>query len=295
MSVSTQPDPASLAALFGHPGAEPVFITAPERDVATRLRHAWADVLASFALWRLCRTLAWSDIKGRYRGSILGPFWVTTSTAVMIGALGILYAALFAQPMHDYLPFLTLSLVLWGYLSTVTNEACACFSGADSSIRSRRTPFLLHVGRLVLRNVIVLGHNVLVVVVVFALFRVPVGATALRALPGLGLWLFDSIAITLLLGTLGARFRDIPPIVGSMLQIAFFISPVIWKPDLIPQAKAWMRFNPFYSLLDVVREPILGHAVPGHVWALAAIYSALLCAGAAALFMRVRCRLAYWV
>ena len=274
---------------------EPVFVTAPERDFATRLRHAMGDLLASLALWRLGTTLAWTDIKGRYRGSILGPFWVTTSTAVMVAALGILYAALFRQPVHDYLPFLTLSLVLWGYLSTVTNEACACFSGAESAIRARRTPFLLLVGRIVLRNVIVLGHNVLVVVVVFALFGVRPGWTALWCIPGLALWLLDSIAITVLLGTLGARFRDIPPIVGSLLQIAFFISPVIWKPELIPHARVWMRLNPFYSLLDVVREPLLDHGVPAVVWGLAGLYSALLCLGAAALFLRVRCRLAYWV
>ncbi|MBB3175149.1 lipopolysaccharide transport system permease protein [Endobacter medicaginis] len=289
------PTMSAAPTLATEPLDEPVFVTAPERDTATRLRHAIADLRASLALWRLGTTLAWTDIKGRYRGSILGPFWVTASTAVMIAALGILYAALFGQSLTDYLPFLTLSLVLWGYLSTVTTEACSCFSGAESAIRARRTPFLLLVGRIVLRNVIVLGHNVLVVVVVFALFGVHPGLTALWCLPGLVLWLLDSIAITVLLGTLGARFRDIPPIVGSLLQIAFFISPVIWKPELIPHAKTWMRFNPFYSLLDVIREPLLDHAVPPVVWGLACVYSALLCLGAAALFLRVRCRLAYWV
>ena len=54
---------------------------------------------------------------------------------------------------------------------------------------------------------------------------------ALLALPGLVLWLLDSLAVCLLLGALCARFRDIPPIVGSVMQMAFFISAVIWKPE----------------------------------------------------------------
>jgi len=187
-----------------------------------------------------------------------------------------------------------LSLVLWGYLSTSTTDSCGCFTAAED-IRGRRAPYLLHVMRVTIRNIIVLAHNVLVVVVVFAIFRVVPGLEALWCLPALLLWLVDAVAIGVVLGALGARFRDIPPIVGSVLQIAFFISPVIWKPNLIPHAEAWIGFNPFYTLLEVVRGPLLGQAPSPLLWELACFYSALICGGAAWLFMRVRCRLAYWV
>ena len=66
---------------------------------------------------RLAWTLGWLDIKLRYRGSMLGPFWLTLSTGIMVGSLGVLYSTLFHMNMHEYLPFLSLSLVLWGFLS----------------------------------------------------------------------------------------------------------------------------------------------------------------------------------
>ncbi len=81
-----------------------------------RSRKAAADLRAAFGLRRLCWTLAWLDIKLRYRGSLLGPFWLTLSTGVMVGSMGVIYSTLFKMNLHDYLPFLALSLVLWNFL-----------------------------------------------------------------------------------------------------------------------------------------------------------------------------------
>jgi len=132
--------------------------------------------------------------------------------------------------------------------------------------------------------------------VVWAVFDVWPGLTAFAALPGVALWVLDGMAICLLLGAVCARFRDIPPIVGSVMQIAFFISPIIWKPELLrgPQA-AWLPFNPFFTLLEIVRAPLLGETAGLTVWASALGYSLALCAGSWMLFARVRGRLAFWV
>jgi lipopolysaccharide transport system permease protein len=122
------------------------------------------------------------------------------------------------------------------------------------------------------------------------------GAEVLLALPALLIWLIDSLAITVILGALCARFRDIAPIVASVMQMAFFVTPVIWRPHLIGERHLWLLpFNPFYSLLEILRGPLLGE-IPGkwdYVSALA--YSVLLCVAAWGLFTRVRARIAFWV
>src|SRR4051812_20162269 len=76
---------------------------------AARHRLAIDDVRAGLKLWRLAWSLGWLDIRLRYRGSMLGPFWLTISTGVMVGSLGFLYAALWHISVRDYLPFLALS------------------------------------------------------------------------------------------------------------------------------------------------------------------------------------------
>lgn len=257
---------------------------------------AWRDLRDAATLWRLCWTLGWLDIKLRYRGSLLGPLWLTLSTAIMVGAMGGIYAALFHMNLHEYLPFLVLSLVLWNFLGALVGDACQGFLAVEGMIRSLRMPFMLYAARLVVRNVLILGHNLVVIVAVFAIFQVMPGPEGLLALVGFVLWLIDGLAAAILLGALCARFRDIPPIVGSVVQMAFFVTPVIWKAELLsPARQQLLPLNPFYCLLEIVRGPLLG-AVPSAVVYLASVgFSAALVLLAWTLFARVRGRIAFWV
>jgi len=284
VSAAIEPRGAAELALQSDPSA------------AARQRLAIKDLKDGFGLWRLGLTLGWFDIRLRYRGSLLGPFWLTLSTGVMVGALGVLYSQLFKMEVHDYLPFLALSLVLWGFLGTMVSDACGCFQQAEGMIRSQRMPFTLYAIRVIVRNLLVLAHNVLVIIAVYAVFDRWPGLAALAATPGMLLWVLDGLATCFLLGAVCARFRDIPPIVGSVMQIAFYVSPVIWKPELLRgQQAAWLPFNPFFTLLEIVRAPLLGYAAGWDVWASALLYSALLCGVAWMVFARVRGRLAFWV
>src|SRR4051794_30344135 len=84
-----------------------------------RRERALADLGTGFARWRLPAALARLDIKNRYRGSVLGPFWLTLSTAVMVVALGLLYSSLFKLPLAGYLPFLAVSLIVWNMIAQI--------------------------------------------------------------------------------------------------------------------------------------------------------------------------------
>ncbi len=134
------------------------------------------------------------------------------------------------------------------------------------------------------------------IVAVYAFLGIAPGWAALLAIPGVALWLVDAFAVSVLLGAVCARFRDIPPIVGSVLQIAFFVTPVIWKPEQVgPARQVYLPINPFYALLDLVRGPLLGQVPTGMVVLSAVVWSLLLCVVAWRLFVRVRGRIAFWV
>jgi lipopolysaccharide transport system permease protein len=209
--------------------------------------------------------------------------------------MGLVYSVLFHMPLGDYMPFLALSLVLWGFLQSVAVEACATFTSAEGMIRAQRMPYLVHAVRVVLRNILVFAHNIVVVVLVDLLLWTWPGDAAVLALPGLLVWAVDAMAVTLLLGPLCARFRDIPPIVGSIMQMAFFVSAVIWKPEQLKEHEWLLAFNPFFSVLEVVRGPLAGHVPGWEVYASAGAFSAGLAAAAWLLFARVRGRLAFWL
>ena len=276
-------------------GRDTSAVFAAGMTAAARHQFAINDVRAGLKLWRLAWSLGWLDIRLRYRGSMLGPFWLTISTGVMVGALGVLYSALFHMTLRDYLPFLALSQVLWGFLSTLVGESCQAFTESESVIRSVRMPYFLFAMRILIRNVLVLCHNVFVIVVVFLLMQIWPGATALLAILALPLWVLNAMAMSLLLGGVCARFRDILPIVASVMQIAFFLTPVIWKPEQLGEGAVWLPLNPFYVLLEIVRGPLLGEAPSLAVWAGALGYSIVLWGAAWTFFIRARGRISFWI
>jgi lipopolysaccharide transport system permease protein len=267
----------------------------PGLTVSDRTRFAAQDVAGGLRLWRLAWTLGWLDIRLRYRGSLLGPFWLTLSTAVMVASLGTLYATLFHMDVRKYLPFIALSQVLWGFISGVVNDGCVCFTQAEGVTRAVRMPLFVQVLRVLVRNLLMLAHNVVVIVAVFALLDVWPGWAAVWAVPGLLLWGIAGAAVCLPLGAVCARFRDIPPIVGSVLQIAFFVTPIIWLPDQLGANEHWLLLNPFFDLLELVREPLLGTTAGVHVWEAAIAITVVLCGLSAALFSRTRGRVAFWL
>ncbi len=294
------PEPRQATVEVSHTARVPgrVVTIMASRGWRGRLALAAADLSETLRLWPLAWTLAMLDIRLRYRGSLLGPFWLTLSTAVMVGAIGFLYSRLFHQNISAYLPFLTISLVLWNFISTVTSDGCLCFTQAEGMIRAMRMPLSLHAARAVLRNILVLAHNIVVIAVVFAVFHTQPSPASFSLLPAAALWVVDAMALTLVLGAFGTRFRDIPPIVASVVQIAFYITPIMWNPAMLTHrglSMVLVTWNPFYALLEIMRGPLLGGPLDAAAWTAALGYSAVLVLLAGAVFARTRARIAYWV
>jgi lipopolysaccharide transport system permease protein len=260
-----------------------------------RLQRALDDLRMGQARWRLALGLAWLDLRNRYRGSVLGPFWLTLSTAVMLLTLGFLYAALFNMSVREYLPWLGASLIIWTVISQIIQDACASLTSAEGIIRQMPLPYTVHALRCVIRNGLVAAHNLPLVLITFLACGVIPGWEALLALPGLALLAINGLAASLFLGMVCARFRDIAPIVASVMQIAFFISPVIWKPELLTNIDhQLLLLNPFYAMMETVRGPLLGE-VTLMPWVATLLFTVLNCAGTFAFFMRFRARIAFWV
>lgn len=264
---------------------------APRRGALAR-----ADLREGFASWRLAWALARLDLRNRYRGSVIGPFWMTLSTLLMMVGLGLLYSRLLGLSLAEYLPHLTVSLVVWNVINGMVQDACTTMTSAEGVIRQLRVPFTVHALRSLFRNGLTAAHSLPLIPIVFLAFGYMPGPEALLALPGLILLLVNAFSASMLLGMVCARFRDIGPIVSNVMQLAFFLTPILWKPELLKEAAVWLPLNPFYAMLETLRAPLVeGHGGGLAVWAAAILYSLVLGAAAMAFFTRFRGRLAFWV
>lgn len=260
-----------------------------------RTGRAMADLRAGFASWRLAWTLARLDLRNRYRGSVIGPFWVTLSTAALVAGMGLLYAQLFRLDIANYLPYLATSLIVWNALSAMVSEATTCLSNAEGVIRQLRLPLTTHALRCVFRNALNAAHSLPLILVVFALMGQWPGAEALLVIPGLVVLAVNALSVSLFLGMICARFRDIGPIVANAMQLAFFMTPVIWKPELLGEGAKWLPLNPFYTMLEMVRGPLVEGGGTLMTWLAALLYTGALGGIALAFFVRFRSRVAFWV
>jgi homopolymeric O-antigen transport system permease protein len=261
-----------------------------------RVIAAVADLREGLYQSWLWTTLAHQDLKLRYRGSILGPFWQTITTVVMIGAMGFIYAKLFNTPMQTYLPLLSAGLVFWQFISGMIIEGCGTFFSQQGIIQQVRLPFSLHAYRLVYRNLLILGHNFVIIPIVLVIFPQPIIWLRLLELgPALALILLNGVWISILLGMISARFRDIPPIVASIVQVVFFITPIFWPADGLGSHRWLAEINPLYAAIDVVRAPLLGQPHEPHSWSILLAITVLGCAVSFAFFARFRTRIAFWV
>jgi ABC-2 type transport system permease protein/lipopolysaccharide transport system permease protein len=262
---------------------------------ATQGALAVRDIVDGARLWYVWGTLGWHDIRQRYRRSKIGPFWLTISMGVMIGALGGLYAGLFKADVAKYLPYVAVGFVVWGFISGLINDGCNAFIEGQGSIKQVRLPLSVYVYRVVWRNMIIFGHNLLIVVVVALVFAIRPGWTALLAVPAIVILCLNGVWAGLLLGLLSARFRDVPQIVTNAVQVVFFLTPIIWQPELLPGRALVVTFNPFFHAVEIVRAPLLGAPPPLLSWLAMLAATFVGAAVALAMYVRYRRRIAYWI
>jgi lipopolysaccharide transport system permease protein len=254
------------------------------------------DLSETFGRWQLWWLLGLNDIRQRYRRSRLGQLWITLSMAVFLFAIGPLYALLFNSNIGEFLPYLTVNIVVWGFLSSMINDGCAVFIQADNYLRQERIPKLVFVMRILVRNLLILGHNAVLIPIVFIAFQVPVSPLILLAIPGLLIVMLNSILAAVLFGTLCARFRDMPQIVANIVQVAFFITPIFWqRRQILAHYDYVVSLNPFAAHLGVISLPILNRVPTVGDYLMCLASTLVLAAVTIPFFARFRPRIAYWV
>jgi lipopolysaccharide transport system permease protein len=242
--------------------------------------------------------LGWQDVRQAYRRSALGPFWLTIGMAVQITTMGLVFSLIFKTDIREYLPFLATSLIFWGLISSSINEGCLTFISAEGMIKQLNLPHIEYVIRTIWRNIVTAGHNIVILPITLLILWISPSWSLLAVIPGLVIVILNLSWMAWLLGMLSTRFRDMPPIVSSVMTIAFYLTPVMWYPELIGDnslAHLLLGLNPFYHLLQIVRLPILGQWPTTENWSLAILSACLGWAITTFAYKKYRNKIAYWI
>lgn len=242
-------------------------------------------------------TLGWQDILARYRRSVIGAFWLTINKAVMIAAIGIVFGTLFGQPMAQFLPHLAIGIIFWDFISSVLTGSCMSFINNKGIILQINLPLYTHLMRSTWNDAIILAHNIVIIPLLLIAFQHPVGWPILLIAPGFLLLMANLLWMSLTLSVLCTRFRDVTQIVQNVLQILFYLTPIIWNTDLMPnRVPKWLlEANPFFHMLEVIRAPIEGNVPSLTSWAFLMAMAVLGWSFALPFYGFFRRRIAYWL
>jgi ABC-type polysaccharide/polyol phosphate export permease len=222
-------------------GAEDIFSALKKRDI-------WLY----FAL---------SDTKARYARSTLGPWWITLGTALGVIGLGLVWSAVMKVDLQTMLPNLAVGLVLWFLMSGVISESANCFSNQAPIIRNYSLPLFVHTLRLLSKHLINFAHNFSIVLIVFGFYGFPSLANAAWAMLGFIIVVLNLVWISLLVSTMGARFRDLGPSIDALMPVLFFLTPILYKKSDVVSSAAWFDYNPIATMFSLVKNPLVSYPV----------------------------------
>lgn len=256
----------------------------------------WRDIRESARLWRLWTHLGWGDILKQYRRSFLGPIWLTLNSMIFIVVFSLIGAQLFSLPLSTYLSYFCLGHVCFSFFSSTITDGCQTYIASESFLKQAPFPKMVFVFRVIWRNLLMLAHSLPLILGVLwwtgLLWKVMLGWWLL----GFALTVVAATLAVALLGALAARFRDVSMMMTSLMQIAFFVTPVMWQADqLTERARLVVSWNPLAAFLELLRAPLLGQVPRSSALIMAAGVIVLLSVLYVLAYIRVRRRIVYWL
>lgn len=260
-------------------------------------RHGIVDILNSLQKNALIRMLGRQDMVLRYRRSKFGPFWITISMGIQITTMGFVFGMIYGTSIHNFLPFLAIGTILWSYVIAIVSGGCTAFINASGMITQLDLPIAFHLFRLVWRSFLFFAHNAVIIPLVFIAMWYPLSWICLLAIPGFLLLTLNLTWMGMFTGIFCTRFRDFPQLIASILQVFFYMTPIIWMPELMPQRAALflLELNPFHHLLSVVREPLMGNLPTMTNYLVTCVLAIIGWLCAICFLGRYRDRIAYWL
>ncbi|APE37920.1 sugar ABC transporter permease [Nocardia mangyaensis] len=267
-------------------------------------KRAFKDMREGLHQRELWLSLGWQDIKQRYRRSVLGPFWITIATGLQALAMGLLYSTLLNQPISEYLPYVTIGLIVWNVISAAILDGSDVFIANEGLIKQLPSALSVHVYRLVWRQFLFFLHNAAIYLLLLAVFSIwrDLDASVLLVIPAVLLLFLNAMWISIAFGIFATRYRDIAPILGSMTLMLFVLTPVMWSTKALENSVGGMsdrarlvEIVPTFHYLEIVRAPLLGEPSALRHWVIVGVITLIGWIVAILALKQYRARVPYWV
>ena len=225
-----------------------------------------------FPKWGLAMSLALQDIRDRFSRTVLGPFWIVVSNAMLVIGITIVFGALFKTNVADFVVYVALGIALWTFMSTVMTGASSYLESGKNILFTYNLPWSMQITRKVFVESIVLAIHLVVAIPIIFITQDDLGLVSFVAILGVILTLIFGYGLALIIASFGVRYSDLSHALESVMLFLFLFTPVFWLESALgPTRSAFVQYNPLFHFLEIVRAPVLEQSIPKDSFIIASV------------------------
>lgn len=209
--------------------------------------------------------LAKREISQRYKQSVLGYAWVILNPFFQLLVLSFVFSTIFRVASFNvpYPIFLIVGLLPWNFFSISLSTAANSLVGSASLITKIYFPREILVYGSVMAKIVDFFYSCLILVVFFIFFKISITTAIVWVIPIFVIQLIFTAGLSLIFASLNLFYRDIQYLLGLILNVWFYLTPVIYPIEQFPDRYRWIfQINPMSVIINAYRQVTLGGKAP---------------------------------
>ena len=212
--------------------------------------------------WRIWAVITIYKIVLRYRRTYFGTLWIPVGLVLIVLAKGILFSVILQVPSEKIIPNIAVGLMMWRFIAGILVTSCSSISAFKKDFECGYLPLFTPLLSVVIDQLIILAHCIIPIVIIILFYITPEPSAILICLLGLFLIIFTLLPAGFLLAIFCIRFRDVTHLIQSNMRVIYFLTPVLWLPEMVTGNYIWaLWLNPFYHLIEVFRDPLTSQPI----------------------------------
>ncbi len=225
------------------------------------------ELTKSAPLWRIWGLATIYRVVLSYRRSYFGTLWIPVSLILIVIAKGVLFGGILNVQIERMMPNVALGLLLWRLYAGILVSSCSAFSVFKRDFESGYYPLFTPILNAIVKELFIFAHGLLPMIAITLYFITPTLSAFLYLIVGMMLAIFAILPIGFVLATISTRYRDIADLIKSTMRVIYFLTPVIWLPEMATGPYSWaLTLNPFFHLIEIIRDPLAGQPIDPMNW-----------------------------
>ena len=253
-----------------------------EKSLGQELKEVWRALPIA---WMLARR----EWKAKYAHTAMGLVWAVVPLAAYVVVYTLFFSVLLKVETDIPYPLIAFSgLIGWNYFKDIIYNAAPSLVNEGQFLKRNFLPKLVIPLYKSLLGLVELGISVILLLVLLALFQLPVSAKALLLPAVIALNFLTGFTIAIWVCAFSARRRDFFHLSASALNVAIWLTPVFYQPTLVPEGvRPFLYLNPMATIVEAYRWILLDTpAPPLFAWGSVVVFLGLLIAGLKIFFIR---------